>query len=298
MWVASKAMNRLALKRSVSDEQIIDSLQELGFTLNDARVYLALVQFGQSTPADLATRCHVDRARVYDSLKRLAAQHYIGQESTKSRPKYWAADPTTVFGDVQKKYTEKIKISQALIPVLTARFNAPDMPHEKYWNVEGAAKIKTIIKSIIENAESKLTLIITPDWLMDTDIPWILKTTLQGLPHFPGKKAHMQVILPTSTSEAPEKLAGVLDDLQNQGVTVFDFASKIMPFGLYLNEKSFLFIPASEFEKIPKYESGIWIEDAKADKLLGFSHLADWFLSLTREELLTRWKARSEKRRS
>ncbi len=281
---------------TVSDDQIIDSLQELGFTLNDARVYLSLVQYGQSTPADLATRCHVDRARVYDSLKRLAAQHYIGQESAKSRPKYWAEDPTTVFGDVQRKLTEKIKISQALIPSLTARFRAPEMPHEKYWNVEGGGKIKTIIKSIIENAETKLTLIITPDLLMDGDVPWILKIILQGLPKFPRKKSNVQLILPTSISEAPEKITGILDDLEHQGATVFDFSSKLMPFGLYLNEKSFLFIPASEFGATPIYESGIWIEDAKADKLLGFSHLADWFLRLTREGLLTAWNARSGKK--
>ncbi len=278
---------------TISDEQIIEQLQELGFTLNDARVYLTLVQFGQSTPAELATRCGVDRARVYDSLKRLAAQNYIGQESAKSRPKYWAEDPTTVFADVQKKLTEKIKISQSLIPSLTARFKAPDMPHEKYWNVDGAAKIKSIIKSIIENAETKLTLIITPDFLMDMDVPWILKVLLQGLSRFPEKKSNVQIILPTASSEVPEKLIGVLDDLHNQGVTVFDLSLKVMPFGLYLNEKSFLFIPASEFGVTPSYESGIWIEDAKADKLLGFSHLADWFLSLTREGLLKRWKTKS-----
>lgn len=276
---------------TVSDDQIIENLQELGFTLNDARVYLALVQYGQSTPADLATHCGVDRARVYDSLKRLAAQHFIGQESTKSRPKYWAEDPATVFGEVQRKLAEKIKISESLLPLLKDRFNSPDMPHEKYWNVEGATKIKDIIKSIIVNAESKLTLIITPDLLIETEVPWILKTIHQGLPKFPGKKSNVQLVLPTSTSEAPQKLTGVLNELNDQGVTIFDFSSKLMPFGLYLNEKSFLFIPASEFGATPIYESGIWIEDAKADKLLGFSHLADWFVRLTREGLLTRWQS-------
>jgi sugar-specific transcriptional regulator TrmB len=279
----------------VSDDQIIDNLQELGFTLNDARVYLALVHYGPSTPAELATRCGVDRTRVYDSVKRLAAQHFVGQESAKSRPKYWAEDPATVFQEIQQKLADKIKISEKLLPSLEARFNAPEMPHEKYWNVEGGAKIKNIIKSIIENAGVKLTLIITPDFLIDSEIPWILKAVLQRLPKFPGKKANVQVILPISTLEVPEKLIGILNDIQGQGATIFDFSSKLMPFGLYLNEKSFLFIPASEFGATPIYESGIWIEDAKTDKLLGFSHLADWFLRLTREGLLTRWQEKSKK---
>ncbi len=285
---------RFTLKNEpVSDDQIIESLQELGFTLNDARVYLALVQFGQSTPAKLATRCSVDRARVYDSLKRLAAQHYIGQESVKNRPTYWAENPAIVFGEVERKLAEKIKISQTLLPSLESRFKAPEMPHEKYWNVEGATKIKAIIKSIIEYAEAKLTLIITPDHLIEKEIPWILKMVLQRLPSFPGKKSNIQVILPISTLETPDKLIGILNEIQEQGATVFDFSSKLMPFGLYLNEKSFLFMPASEFGATPTYESGIWIEDAKADKLLGFSHLADWFLRLTREGLLTRWQMKS-----
>jgi len=284
---------RSTKSESVSDDQIIDNLQEIGFTLNDARVYLALVQKGQSTPAELATFCNVDRARVYDSLKRLATQHFIGQESTKSRPKYWAEDPTVVFGDVKVKLQGKIKIAQTLLESLKTRFNEPIMPHEKYWNVEGSGKIKSIIKSIIENAEVKLSLIITPDFLIEEEVPWILKTVLQRLPGFSGKKTNVQLVLPISTLEIPDKLYGYLNDLQTQGTNIFDFSSKLMPFGLYLNEKSFLFIPASEFGAMPLYESGIWIEDAKADKLLGFSHLADWFLRLTREGLLTRWHSNS-----
>lgn len=288
-------MKSVVTRENVSEDQIIDNLQELGFTLNDARVFLALLQKGESTPAELAEYCGVDRARVYDSLKRLTAQHYIEQESTKSRPKYWAVNPMTVFENVQKKLSEKIKISQSLLPYLLERFRTPEISHNKYWNVEGKIKIKSVIKSIIENAKTKLTLIITSDFLTEEETPWILNALVQKILTFKGKKSNIQIILPISTLEMPERIVPVLNDLVAQGAIIFDYSSKIMPFGLYLNEKSFLFIPASEFGTMPIYESGIWIEDAKASKLRGFSHLADWFLLFTREGLLSIWNQKSNK---
>ena len=265
---------------------MIGDLQRIGFTINDARVYLALVQFGESTPADLAAHCGIDRSRVYDSLKRLANYNYVRQESTKSRPRYFAEDPAQVFADIQEDFREKLKVAENIIQPLQDRFQKPELLHDSFWNIEGASKIQNSIKSIIKNAKTRLSLIITPDLLTSPDQQWILRAVLRKFPKFEGVHPIVQITLPISSMETPEAMLPDLIELAKLGTTIFNFSSHMMPFGLYLNDQSFLFVLASQFTPEPVYESGIWIENATEDKLQGFSHLADWMMRLTKQSEL------------
>jgi len=44
-------------------------IQELGFTYNEAKVYLALLELGLVTAGKIAEKSHVHRANVYDALR-------------------------------------------------------------------------------------------------------------------------------------------------------------------------------------------------------------------------------------
>ena len=75
-------------KDDIDTEKIIKDLVSLGFTLNDARVYLSLFFLGPSKPVQISEDCKVDRSRVYDSLRRLRKKGYITEEPVKISPMY------------------------------------------------------------------------------------------------------------------------------------------------------------------------------------------------------------------
>lgn len=63
--------------KQLSESDIEEALQSLGFTKNDSKVLLTLSKFRILSPADIAKHSGVDRARVYDSLNRLMEKGFI-----------------------------------------------------------------------------------------------------------------------------------------------------------------------------------------------------------------------------
>jgi sugar-specific transcriptional regulator TrmB len=249
-------------------------------------VYLALVQFGESSPAELSNRCGIDRSRVYDSLKRLVNHGYVRQESTKSRPRYFAEDPASVFTNIQDDFRNKIEIAEKVMQPLENSYQKPELLHDSFWNIQGAAKIQQNLKSIIKNAEKRLILVITPDLFYEENRHWILGSIIRKCRSSQDGNLSVRITMPIESLEKPDTVIPELQELSDMGAKIFNFASKVMPFGLYLNEQSFLFVLPSNLEGQPVYESGIWIENATEDKLNGFSHLADWTMTLTKQTQL------------
>ena len=52
-------------------QQIIDMMQDIGFSVNEAKVYLALVLKNPMSGYEIAKNSDITRAMVYDILKRL-----------------------------------------------------------------------------------------------------------------------------------------------------------------------------------------------------------------------------------
>ena len=61
------------------DESVLDSLNELGLTLNQSRVYLALLRHGPSTATEIALRASVPRPKIYDVLQSLEGYGFCSQ---------------------------------------------------------------------------------------------------------------------------------------------------------------------------------------------------------------------------
>ncbi len=72
-----------------------DLLRELGLSVNEAKVYLALLRIGCVSAGKIAEACKLHRTNVYDSLERLEEKglvSFIMKEETKL---FEAADPET-----------------------------------------------------------------------------------------------------------------------------------------------------------------------------------------------------------
>jgi sugar-specific transcriptional regulator TrmB len=96
---------------------VIDRLIELGFSSQEARVYVALLQQPSATGYELAKAAGLQRANVYQVLAALAERNVVARTSHDSPARYIAHPPADVLGRIKRRTAER---ADALIADLAA----------------------------------------------------------------------------------------------------------------------------------------------------------------------------------
>ncbi len=109
-------------------------LQELGLSKNETKVYLALLEMGESTAGEVSKEAGVHRANVYDSLKRLKEKGFVGSIKKQGTKYFSASDPESLRRFVKQK--EK-KLDQIM----------PELNLSKSMSSEREASVHTGIRS-------------------------------------------------------------------------------------------------------------------------------------------------------
>lgn len=250
-------------------EKIIQGLQKLGFTINDSKVYFALLNLGKSNPASIAELSGVDRARVYDSLKRLVKKNIVEEEPVKRAPSYKAKDPERVLTNIKHRYNKKIQLADNIELLLESY----EMPNKEpaVWSLDGSKRITRAIDTLIENAESKISIILSPDI---SGVEQNLSDLVRSLINKKENNEEIQLDLAFNVSESHTL---TVKRLLNADIEVYHWASGgILPFGLYLSDKSFVLTILSEVKGIPEYNFGVLMENATPGMKNGFNHLIQW----------------------
>jgi HTH-type transcriptional regulator, sugar sensing transcriptional regulator len=83
--------------------QLIQNLEKLGLTENEAKAYVGLVSLGEATAREIHDLTNVPRAKVYEILKMLAKKGYL--EVRQGSPTYFrAVDPKKVIGEIREEF--------------------------------------------------------------------------------------------------------------------------------------------------------------------------------------------------
>ena len=106
---------------------------ELGFTKNEAKVYVALTELGTCTATRIAEQCKLHRTNVYESLGKLIEKGLIAFFDKGGTKFYEVTNPENILNIIKLKEAKAME----LIPRLKVR--------DKLTNKEGFA---TIIKGV------------------------------------------------------------------------------------------------------------------------------------------------------
>lgn len=96
----------------------IEALQALGFSLNEAKVYLALVNYSPLNGYEVAKRSGVTRTMVYDILRRLVAKEYV-KRIEGSPTMYCAVDYRDLVQSLNTEHGSKIEQLEKLFAKLS-----------------------------------------------------------------------------------------------------------------------------------------------------------------------------------
>lgn len=136
-----------------------EELTKLGFTENEAKVYLALLESGLSTITILVTKTHFHKQVIYDNLERLMAKGLVSYVIKANRKYFNAVSPEKIqdiLKEQEKELQNKERLLQNLLPQLKI---LKESAGEKqiatiYQDKKG---IKSILEDVLKQKEEVLT---------------------------------------------------------------------------------------------------------------------------------------------
>jgi predicted transcriptional regulator len=129
------------LRMSISLSQ---DLLRLGFSANDAAVYLALLKQGPCMAGPLITETKFHRNIVYTSLEHLQARKLVSEKTIKGRKQFMVTDPERLAAEFSEKAVMAKTVSHELRTRLTI------IPQEITIH-QGNEEYETVLTSIIRS---------------------------------------------------------------------------------------------------------------------------------------------------
>jgi sugar-specific transcriptional regulator TrmB len=260
--------------KRLNESEIEEALQSLGFTKNDSKVLLTLSRFRILSPADIAKRSGVDRARVYDSLNRLIEKGFIQKEPIKRGANYQIIPVERIFKVIRNEYKTKIEETLVLEKVISELEINKEESEPRVWSINSRGKIRKKVKELISSANERIFFIITPDLLMQElgGYDWVLKELW-------NKKfsSDIQIIIALKYNEI---LKEEIKKLLKISIIIHSIeGDSVIPFGLLITDNQFLLTTLDSVREAPEYTSGLWLENGTPKQIIGYEHLFKHFIT-------------------
>jgi len=152
-----------------------EELVRLGFTKNESKVYLAVLELGLSTITKIVSRTHLHKQIIYDNLEKLSQKGLVAYVMKGKKKNFSAASPEKInalLGEEQKELKEKKELLEKLIPeLILIRNSAVEKQIASIFH--GKEGIKTILEEILKynkevyafGAEGKFKAILGIYWI-------------------------------------------------------------------------------------------------------------------------------------
>lgn len=140
--------------------EVVKSLEELGLTDGEARVYLALLEVGKSTVGPIIKKSKISPSKVYDVLNRLMEKGIVTSVIGGKTRFYRALSPQRLkilITDQRDSYNKQLqhqeKVLTDIIPTLEFRQKGGE--EKEYAEIlEGVRGIKAFFEMLIEELKS------------------------------------------------------------------------------------------------------------------------------------------------
>jgi sugar-specific transcriptional regulator TrmB len=133
------------------DDTVTSRLREVGFSLYEARVYLALVREGVQNGNEVAKHAAVPSSKVYAALDKLAAAGFV-QSSRRGNSRLWAAlPPEELVARLRKTYNEPLDFLAEELPKMKASESA-----EPFLTIAGVGAMHDAATALIDAAAAEI----------------------------------------------------------------------------------------------------------------------------------------------
>lgn len=132
-------------------EELLEHLKELGFNSYESKVYLALLQNGNSTGYEVSKNSGVPQARAYDTLRALEAKKIV--VSTGKTPlTYMPIDPQEILDRYKAKYKQSMSFLKENLLSFSGDYVDPII------NLRDKKAVSQNIERLLEKAKKEILL--------------------------------------------------------------------------------------------------------------------------------------------
>src|SRR3990172_7148807 len=141
------------------------ALDQLGLTNYETRAYIALIESGGATAAEISRQSGLPYSKVYEVLASLEEKGWIEAEAGRSRPvRFYPKAPSTALDTMQMKLESDWNRSREIIlseltPVYEKR-EAKEKP--EIWIVRGEFNLLTKVKETLNSCRDELMIAVPP----------------------------------------------------------------------------------------------------------------------------------------
>lgn len=146
-------------------DSIIHSLNQMGLTDSEAKVYLELLRSGSQNGYEVSKNSGIPRSKIYGLLETLVKKGFVLSSKSGRSKHYQAMTPQKVLGEKKETF---LKVTEELEEQLSAYENAANL--EYLWQVKGRQKILDRCRTILEETEQELFIQVWQE-----DLPEILE---------------------------------------------------------------------------------------------------------------------------
>lgn len=168
-------------------------LTELGFSEKEASVYLALLELGPSTTAEISRAAKINRTTGYDILESLVNDGLVNRIGETKIQKFVAENPDKVIVFLENKIKQsqdKLKQAYDLIPELFSLYNEKEKPKVKYY--EGVEAVKEAFEDTLTAQKEILAYAVGTDMFATVGEDYFKNYTKKKI----EKNIHVRVICP------------------------------------------------------------------------------------------------------
>lgn len=131
-------------------EDLFASLEGLGFSSLESKIYLTLLDHGAMSPYQIAKKVDISRSSIYNALEHMVSKGMV-EVVPDDTAMYIAQEPEVLLGKVEGDYHRNIKnAKEGLTNYLATRYE------EKYAIINGFDVIVEKVKYIIRNAKEEV----------------------------------------------------------------------------------------------------------------------------------------------
>jgi predicted transcriptional regulator len=134
------------------EDEVLESLTELGFSTNEARAYRGLLVESPATGYEIAQRANIPRSAIYAVLKRLEENGLVARVE-ESPARYAPLPPSDLMGVLRRRFDTNLKSLEDSL-----RRMRPPPPPIDLWNVSGYDEVLERAAAMVRVAEKHVFL--------------------------------------------------------------------------------------------------------------------------------------------
>lgn len=144
----------------------LESLQKLGLTRNESKVYLSLLKIGTSRTGDILKTAGINSGKIYEILESLKEKGLVSESIINKRRYFTSAPPYQILDFLEKKKEEIIKEEKKIKSILPSleKIRVESVKETKAATYKGFRGIKTAADEALDsmkNSEEILSMGVT-----------------------------------------------------------------------------------------------------------------------------------------